>query len=444
MKFLINPLFKNQIMTMNQKEKHNCPCGSNILKTSLKTHLSSKKHLKFLEISKLKNKISVINKEMDVVSKQANTQRNYRDRQRALLGDAEYRRIESEKRQLRKLKNKPVKTPKVEVEDDENQKANIASEINNKAFVEKLPLKALNKKKGDILESTNAQYIKRLKFLHKSITGRTDFQPSNLEWLRDVDNILKFIDNKWKTVNTRASYYNSITSILGRVSGFEEEYKKYGGVNIELTLKNKKVKENNLLSEREKVNALPWSKIMKLGDHIKKPRAKLIYGLYTEIPPRRLDAFRLMRIIRNRNQKFVKNLSKDFNYVYLDKRDIGKFIILNQYKTSSAYGTYNANIPVQLGKIIQNYVKHNQLKNCDLLFSQEKDCKIYTPSAFSLLVTNVFEKVTGKKIGVDLLRSSFISHKYNQRISINEKNELALAMGHSRQIADSFYNKINL
>lgn len=428
-------------MENNNEKKYTCECGSTLLLHGKNRHERTLKHKNFLSL-KIKN-ISV--NKMINLSEKAETQKNFRERQRELLGNEEYKRIESEKRRQRRLRQKlREQPPKVEVEDDKKDEDLNLTQF-NREFTENLPTKSLiNRKNKNIDPSTNAQYMKRLSFLYRSLTGEKQFKADNLEWLRDVNKITKFINTRWTTTTTKNAYINAITSILARVPSFEEEHKLYSSLNSKLIKKTQTMKENNVLSDKELKNILSWKKILSLGSHIKDPRDKLIYSMYTEIPPRRLDDYRLMKIVRNRNQKFVDNLPKDFNYIYLDKKDIPKYMIINKYKTASTYGSYKASVPTKLGKIIQNYVKKYQLKNCDFLFSQEENCKVYTPGAFSAVVTDVFKNVTGKNLGVDLLRVSFISFIYSQRISTAEKNKIAIAMGHSRETAENIYNKINL
>ena len=430
-------------MDTKQTEKYTCECGSTLLLHGKIRHNKTLKHKNFLSL-KIKN-ISVNKEKMIKLSEKAIKQKNFRERQREILGDEEYKRIESEKRRQRRAKQKlREQPPKVEVEvEEEKEEINLTQ--SNREFTENLPTKSLiNRKNKNIDPSTNAQYMKRLSFLYKSLTGKKDFKADNLEWLRDANEITKFINNRWASTSTKNAYINAITSILARVPSFEEEHKIYSSLNSKLIKKTQSEKEKNVLSDKELKNILPWKKILKLGSHIKDPRDKLIYSMYTEIPPRRLDDYRLMKIVRNRNQKFVDNLPKNYNYIYLDKKDMPKYMVINRYKTASTYGSYKASVPTKLGKIIQNYVKKYQLKNCEFLFSQEENCKVYTPGAFSAVVTDVFKKVTGRNLGVDLLRISFISFIYSQRISVAEKNKIAIAMAHSRETAENIYNKINL
>ena len=69
----------------------------------------------------------------------------------------------------------------------------------------------------------------------------------------------------------------------------------------------------------------------------------------------------------------------------------------------------------------------------DFLFGLEsKDFKKnYVQSKFTEKIQKTFFKYTGKKIGVNLIRSSKSTHLDDQAISLGERKQIAQQMGHS-------------
>ena len=114
------------------------------------------------------------------------------------------------------------------------------------------------------------------------------------------------------------------------------------------------------------------------------------------------------------------------------------------YKTVNVHGQYTAPLPSTLGKIAQEYIIDKNLKNGDLLFSNSLTGEQLESQSLGRMLTEVFKKLIGKKIGSTILRKSYVSFKYEQNISLNEKRDLAKSMGHSWQIPTEYYNKIDL
>ena len=97
------------------------------------------------------------------------------------------------------------------------------------------------------------------------------------------------------------------------------------------------------------------------------------------------------------------------------------------------------------------------MKTGNFLFHQAKDKnKNYSEGNWSTLISrDIFEKYTatydddenvieaGKRISVNILRHSFISHILsNNKLSYKQKEEIALAMGTSVDQMNTVYNKI--
>ena len=154
---------------------------------------------------------------------------------------------------------------------------------------------------------------------------------------------------------------------------------------------------------------------------LKKPIDKMIFALYTLIPPRRLEYYKV--IIATESDYKTNKLNNETNYIIKSK---GKFIkfIWNDYKTAVAYGKVEVVIPDTLEAIINNYVKINKLKSGDLLIPLSR-------TNFMRYIAKVFKEVYKSNMSVRWLRISYATYINKLDISNNEKNKLAIAMGHS-------------
>ncbi len=130
----------------------------------------------------------------------------------------------------------------------------------------------------------------------------------------------------------------------------------------------------------------------------------------------------------------------DFNYLVLNSRKTPSELVFNKYKTAKHYGRQEFKVPTPLKVNLKEYV--SGMKNDDMLFSQNKNNKPLSQSGFTSKVRNLFKKHTGKPLTVNSLRHSFVS-SLPSKISINEREDIALKMGHSlnKQLE---YNKIDL
>jgi hypothetical protein len=156
-------------------------------------------------------------------------------------------------------------------------------------------------------------------------------------------------------------------------------------------------------------------------EKLKNPIDKMIFALYTLIPPRRLEYYKVF--IATETDYKTNKLNDETNYIIKSK---GKFIkfVWNDYKTASAYGKVEVVIPSSLEAIINNYVKINKLKSGDLLIPLSR-------TNFLRYVKRVYKDIYKSDISVRWLRISYATYIDKLPISNNEKNTLCISMGHS-------------
>lgn len=149
----------------------------------------------------------------------------------------------------------------------------------------------------------------------------------------------------------------------------------------------------------------------------------LIHGLMTgaTIEPRRLEWANVK--IRNYNKETDNYLEKNI-------------VVFNKYKTIKSHGRQQITIPKEIMPYLRQWVKIN---DTDYLLLNKK-LKPFSASTLSQRIGTLFND---DKIGVDILRSIYITHQY-QGIDVEkleQLQEVAKKMGHSQNMAMLVYNK---
>jgi integrase len=109
-------------------------------------------------------------------------------------------------------------------------------------------------------------------------------------------------------------------------------------------------------------------------------------------------------------------------------------IVFNAYKTSKRYGQQVYEIPPEVLPILKQYLKLNKT---DFLFPKREGQSCLSNVDYNRLLQKVF----GKSISVDELRSIYLSEKYKNVPSIQDMEATANAMGHSVQTGMTDYVK---
>lgn len=278
-------------------------------------------------------------------------------------------------------------------------------------------------------------YQNQIRILHNKLYPNKKWDCSDYTFLKDANKIVDFIRKTYKSKHTHSKKINAITSIIRRLEGFDEAYKQYSKFNVSTLKEVEAIVGTNELSETQAKDYMPWADILKVGDKISDPRDKMLYSLYTEIPPRRLE-YRTL-ILTDQKQKSTEN-----NYLVISK-GIPITIELNHYKTARLYKQYNIDLREHkaLQDAIHNYTKHRGLYAGDYLFRKIAENQPVAQSYFTKMLQTMFKKYTNNKLSVGLLRHSFITHTRKQKLTLNQKKQIARAMAHTVGMADQ-YEKI--
>ena len=117
----------------------------------------------------------------------------------------------------------------------------------------------------------------------------------------------------------------------------------------------------------------------------------------------------------------MKIKNKDDALNFYDSKT-GKFIFA-KYKTAKVYGTQTDDVPKELKKILDKWVKYNPT---DFMLFNTKGGKLTSPNIATRL-----NEIFGKNISTSALRHIYISDKFKNMPSLKELQETASAMGNS-------------
>lgn len=276
---------------------------------------------------------------------------------------------------------------------------------------------------------TASQNVTRVANLYKWYTKGKIWDGRNVEWLKKFDDIYKFIMTReqWKSDKSRCNQVCAIASILRRYKNdpiMGPVYAKYSTTTTKLSRQIYDELKDNTNTNKKYVS---WDKVMKLKPV--KLIDKLLFSLYTDIPPRRSE-YKNLVLYCNYNKD--SQLCDYVNYVVTTTEKGGcDMIILQDYKEAprKKHGTITIKLPHNTSILFNLYIQDRQIKHNERLFTD------YT---FSVPVSRTFG------MGVNGIRHSFASWFLDGSRSLREKEDMAKQMSTSLSTLQSSYFKLDL
>ena len=280
--------------------------------------------------------------------------------------------------------------------------------------------KALLKIRPFLSEKSLVSYISTLMNLPKKLND----QPKDIikYFSENVDNIIIFL--KLKHPRSRKSVLSPLVVLTDN-----DKYKKLMQSDIQKYDDNTKKQEKTL---NESMNWIEWADVIKNHNQLKlyflaglrakemsKPllhsmNSFVLLSFFVLFPPRRALDYAVMKY-----QNYDKE--KD-NYIDFKKKQM----IFNEYKTNNKYGKQTFDLPVELSKILKQWIK---------LLDKENDYIIMTKSHETVDITKMLNEIfKPKKVSVNMLRHSFLTNHYKEKTGIPDllhMEDLASKMGHS-------------
>jgi hypothetical protein len=225
--------------------------------------------------------------------------------------------------------------------------------------------------------------------------------------------------------------------MLAILSTIDESFKKkhlfYSKYIIDLHQKYEFQRDNNEVADEDAnkiITDFTTSTILSNMEKLETTEEKMIYGLYTLLPPRRLEYAGVVLITDGLRYK----MRDDTNYLVLKKRIPDRFV-WNNYKTSNTFGRVEVEIPEELKSLILSYIKDNKLKTHQKILDYKK-------ANFVRIITNIFNKIyLDANITIRWVRISYATYLNSLNISNNEREKTAIKMGHG-VVQSSKYRKV--
>ena len=228
--------------------------------------------------------------------------------------------------------------------------------------------------------------------------------------------------SKTGSVDTQNSYLNAILWHL-RKEYPSADLSFYTTESKRLQLLRKDKSKQQMLPEGKLDNLLSWKEITELKSKAKETLSEedyLLYLLYTEMPPLRADFCNLRILPRDKaglTGNYIVALKKKFS------------LVLQEYKTAKTFGKQVFDLP-------KSVVEH--LKQTWKDAKPPSSILSVTENALSKRVSSIFERLSGKKVSINLLRHAFVKQFLATPRTILEKEQMALRMLHSKTLQEQY------
>lgn len=246
----------------------------------------------------------------------------------------------------------------------------------------------------------------------------------------------------WSDKNENTAFKKDASEIISQISKTERDER-----------------GNNILQNAQKVNYIDWNEVLNVYETLKGLKRKsrkdafnyLLVSLYVLFPPRRIADYGEMKILELNGENLNKYIHKGLvseetsdNYYVKGER----VFIFNRYKTNkkmiqkngkkkAAYKQQLFKISDELETVIEDYIKYVNLKGGDSLLLG------ISGETLTRTLNSIFYKYTRKRVSVNILRHSYITHMMNQeKYNYNEMNDIARKMGHSINSQMQYYKNI--
>jgi len=305
------------------------------------------------------------------------------------------------------------------------------------------------KEKKNLSESSVKTYIRNLLKLN------LDEPFKNFNFLKDV----KVIERRLSSYkeNTKRNYLISIVSVLSIFDkpAVKKLHDKYYDLMMAKSDQIKKEVKPNELTETQEKNWMSWDDVVKkykeleeiVGGFVSKKGISdeqynvllsyIILSLYIHQSPRRNKDYQIMLLVN----EYTNELSKDFNYLDLSKRDF----VFNSYKTSSKYGTQKIGINDSLWKVLVKYFSYHPMVKMSKKIPKVTEATYFlihrdkSPLDKVNSITRILNKVFDKAIGSSMLRHIYLTGKYGEVVKDQAKD--ALDMAHSEGMQKDYIKK---
>ena len=269
-------------------------------------------------------------------------------------------------------------------------------------------------------------------------------------------NNIKLLDDKLKDKSylTRRNYYNPIIVYLQATKAEAGTIAKW--IENRDKLNEQYIQENKTgkIFESQEDKFIEYDKFMKMikdlkgyinwaiksdipysNDFHKKYTGYVIFEMLSRFPTR-LDMAGMKYLNKKSYNLLTEEEKKHNNYLVKDGAKL--FFSYNDYKTSGKYNEITIDVPADLKKILNAYIKFRKIKFQDILFVYRTGGPL-SRTAVGELLAEISLEFIGVRLGTTIIRKIIASHKnLNYK---KEQEELAKNMMHGVQTQNLIYIK---
>ena len=280
-----------------------------------------------------------------------------------------------------------------------------------------------------------------IEILDKVFTGKATKEDEDkiierLDYVKDVDKLAKEIFKKYENLNSRKFHLNSVLTLTTYIDCLKVvNYEKIRKIYDKLVKDVYDIREKNEIKENTKIEDFGEEAIIEILNskmmRSEGAEGRLIYGLYSLMPPRRRsDVYDLF--IKENEEK----LEDKKNYIVINGDEMKLFY--NEAKSKNSLGKQEITITNEILKsLIKEHLKISKRKEGDRLWSQQ------TANGFGSRVKKIFTKIYGKQDGKDItintIRHNYITYYLDvKKPNVADAKLVANMMGHSKTEQDLY------
>lgn len=304
------------------------------------------------------------------------------------------------------------------------------------------------------MEQLNKNSQQRVVTLYRKLNGvpqlkNADLPANLLDWvLENVEEIAAFIDAEYSNKNTKKSFYSCLGLVM-KALGEQELYKRFSKVSTDL---NKEVvieEKKNELSGEEIEHYRTWPEIINLVEEIEEAYENigtptlqqhmvyLVCQLYTRAPPMRRQPLMDAVFVESVGDAREYHGNSVFPFKLSPTGEVERYAVyIKQDKVVRSHGHEYIDFPEDLSQIIDDSLALFPRVHLLTLTDPDKSETAISPSALDKLLRSTMQ------VGIDNLRSAYISHHFTNDLNMLQKEEIARRMRTSFMVAATSYMKL--
>lgn len=243
---------------------------------------------------------------------------------------------------------------------------------------------------------------------------------------------IAWIQKNYAQPTSQKAYLSIALAMFRHAEGLREQlpaaYKAWNKAFTEADGKVEDRYKKNAPSDKQAAGYVKFEEIMKKRDALEKgSEERLLLGMYTHLKPLRAD-FNNVRLYKTLPSKPAQN------YIHLcpNKPCV---LVLGEYKTAKSHGVFKKELPIPLCEEISASL---ETKPREYLFVKADGEPFEKSNSFIRYANRTFKRLFGRPMTISLIRHAFINTLDFNKLTIEEKEEIAREMGHTTRLQDQY------